>query len=325
MTEPFDIHTDNIFNPDKSGPAVTTVGTFDGVHLGHRKILGELSSGSGQEMIRTVVTFEPHPQNMMRKRPGIVPIITDTEQKVRLLRREGVDRVLILKFTEELAKLSAEDFLKQILLGKLNSKKLVVGFNHAFGEGRKGTCEFLRSVKEKYGFELKVVEPHFVGEETVSSSKIRNALMSGEIEKTNAFLGRPYCLRGIVIPGEGRGRQLNFPTANIEPIPKHRLIPKYGVYAAAVRHNHTVYPGMLNIGVKPTFGGKDLSIEIHLIGFSGELYGEVITLQFLQYLRSERKFDNSDELTQQLTKDKEDSLQAYHHHKSEDLQVEKFC
>lgn len=307
-----EIHADEIFNAGKSGPAVTTVGTFDGVHLGHREILKQLCAGSSGDSVRTVVTFEPHPQNVMMRRPGKISVLTETREKVQLLRFAGVDRVLILRFTEELAKLPAEEFLTEIILNRLNSKRLIVGYNHAFGAGRKGNSDFLHRVKDQYGFELVVVGPHYMDRETVSSSKIRQSLEEGNIEKANRFLGRPYNIVGQVIAGKGRGQGLGFPTANLKLNHPVKLIPKRGVYAAAVRVKGSLFPAMLNIGTRPTFNETEISIEAHVIKYKGDLYNDSLNLLFLSRLRDEKRYANPEDLRNQLKQDQEKSLQIYH-------------
>lgn len=325
MSDLIQLYADEIFEPAKSGPAVTTVGTYDGVHLGHQKILERLNRGGSEGLVKTVVTFEPHPQNVMRKRPGLVPIISGVQQKMRLLRAANVDRVLILRFTRELAQLSAEGFLTRILLDRLKTRKLVVGYNHAFGEGRKGTIDYLNEVKEQFGFNLEVVGPYIIDGENVSSSKIRHALEEGDVEKARRFLGRPYCLSGTVVSGEGRGRKLRFPTANLEPVPKNRVIPKVGVYAVAVELDKEVYPGMMNVGTRPTFGKGDMTVEVHLSNFNGDLYGKRINTQILKRLREETRYDSVQDLIDQLDKDHENSLQVFRTQDTKDLQPDKFC
>jgi riboflavin kinase/FMN adenylyltransferase len=222
-----------------------------------------------------------------------------------------VDRVYILYFTEELAKVRAEDFLREILLEKLNSTKLVVGYNHAFGNKREGNSDFLTQIQPKYGFELEVVGPHYVGKEAVSSTKVRMALGEGEVDRTSQYLGRPYFLSGSVVPGRGLGRELTFPTANLELVYPCKLIPRIGVYAVAVGFGDQVYPGMLNIGTRPTFGEGEVTIEVHLINFAGELYGKVLGMLFLSRLRDELHFDSAETLVDQIKLDREESLRAF--------------
>ncbi len=311
MPEPIEVFTDRILNPTKSGEAITTIGTFDGVHLGHQEILHRLAANGGEKRVRTVVTFEPHPQNIMRKRHGLLPTISNPEEKIRLLKLGGVDRVLILRFTDQLANVSAERFLEAILLKKLNSTKLIIGYNHSFGKNREGTREFLEKVQPKYGFELEVVGPHYIQGETVSSTKIRRALGEGDITKANTLLGRPYFLTGTVVPGRAMGRKLSFPTANIQLTYEGKLIPKFGVYTVAVGIANEVYPGMLNIGTRPTFGEGNVTIEVHLINFEGDIYDKSINLIFLERLRGEQRFETPEDLIEQIKKDQIESERIY--------------
>jgi riboflavin kinase/FMN adenylyltransferase len=309
-SDAIEVYADYNFNPDRSGSAITTVGTYDGVHSGHQEILQRMMEG-GNDRVRTVVSFEPHPQTITINRPGVMPTLSNTPEKIRLLRNYGMDRVYILYFTDALAKVRAEDFLKDILLDKLNSSKLVVGYNHAFGNKREGNSDFLRQIQSKYGYDLEVVGPHYVGEEAVSSTKIRKALGVGDVDKANQFLGRPYFLSGSVVPGRGVGRELTFPTANLELVHPEKLIPKVGVYTVAVGFGDQVYPGMLNIGTRPTFGEGDVTIEVHLINFAGELYGKVLGMLFLARLRDEEHFESAEALIAQIKIDREESLRIF--------------
>ncbi len=305
------VFADEIFRGDKSSPAVVTVGTFDGVHLGHQEILRRLCAESSRDCLRTVVTFEPHPQSVMRHRPGVMPILSNTPEKIRLLRVCGVDRVFILKFDDALAELSAEEFLTGILLKELKAVKLVVGYNHSFGKDRRGDSRFLESVKEKYGFDLEIVGPHSVNGETVSSTRIRKSLDAGDVGKAARMLGRPYNLSGTVVPGRGVGRELQFPTANLKLLYPEKLIPKVGVYAVAVRVGKEILPGMLNIGTRPTFGAGEVTIEVHLIDFEGELYDRIVTLLFLERLRDEARFETPRDLVAQMERDRQRSLEVF--------------
>jgi riboflavin kinase/FMN adenylyltransferase len=240
-----------------------------------------------------------------------MPSLSSTPEKIRLLQSHGIDRVYVLKFDTALANLSAEEFLTEILLNRLRSVRLVVGYNHSFGKDRQGNSEFLERIKSKYGFDVKVVGPYHVNGDSVSSSKIRKSLDAGDVERAARFLGRPYDLCGTVIPGRGVGKELHFPTANLQLVYPERLIPKVGVYAVAVRLDHKTFPGMLNIGMRPTFGTGDVTIEVHLIDFDDDLYDEIITLLFLKHLRDEEKFKSPEALIRQLEKDREESLNIF--------------
>jgi len=322
MSNLVQVFTDEIVNAAKTGPSITTVGTFDGVHLGHQEILRSLAASDDGNCVRTVVTFEPHPQSVKLNRPGVMPSLSSTPEKIRLLKVCGADRIFILKFDEQLSSVSAETFLKEILLKKLNTKKLIVGYNHSFGKDRKGNIEYLQSVKDELGFELEVVGPHYVSDEIVSSTKIRKALDAGNIDRATLLLGRFYNLSGTVVKGRGVGRELKVPTANLRLIYSEKLIPKVGVYAAAVRCGSKVYPGMLNIGTRPTFGAGEVTIEVHLIDYEGDLYDQIITLLFLKRLRDEIRFANKETLITKMHQDKEDTLEIFSRFPESTFQVD---
>jgi riboflavin kinase/FMN adenylyltransferase len=305
------VHADEICIPPAIGPAIVTVGTFDGVHRGHQEILQRMNSAAQNGEVRTVVTFEPHPQSVLRRDGHSVPILTDGREKIRLLCAEGISRTYILQFDQNLALLSAEDFVQEILLKRLQTSRLVIGYNHSFGHNREGDFEFLEKHKQRYGFDLEVVGPFYIQGEVVSSSKIRRALQEGDVSKAMLYLGRPYALPGTVVRGAGRGQKLGVPTANIKPLNSSKLIPRIGVYAVEVKSDRSRHPGMLAIGVRPTFNESELTIEVHLINFEGDLYGQSLEVCFLKRLRDEVRYAQVDELKAQMTQDREASLRAY--------------
>ncbi|RJP81228.1 MAG: bifunctional riboflavin kinase/FAD synthetase [Candidatus Zixiibacteriota bacterium] len=305
------MHADAFCGPRTSGPAVVTVGTFDGVHRGHQEILRTLDDLSGETMVRTVVTFDPHPQSVIRRDGRGVPLLTETREKIRLLCLYGVDRLLVLHFDRELAALSAEDFLQEILLKRLQAAALVIGYNHNFGRNREGSPEFLEQNRERFGYLLSVVGPHYVDGEPVSSTRIRRALETGDVARAHHFLGRPYALSGTVVAGNGRGRALQFPTANLKVCHPDKLVPPLGIYAVEAAVGEEVWPGMMSIGTRPTFGGGEVILEVHLIGFSGDIYGRTVEVRFLKKLRDEERYAGVEELVEQITRDQEASLEAY--------------
>ncbi len=319
MPVPIKVHTDEICGTHHSGPAVVTVGTFDGVHVGHRAILQRLDAAAQGEQMRTVVTFDPHPQAVIRREGKSISVLSDAHEKTELLCAYGVDRTYTLVFDHHLAQLSAEEFVQEILLNRLHTSRLVVGYNHSFGRNREGNFEFLEKNLGRFGFELEVVGPYYLQGEIVSSTKIRRLLEAGDIEKANLFLGRPYALAGKVVAGAGRGRSLGFPTANLESTSREKLIPHMGVYAVAVRHENQLHPGMLSIGVRPTFGSGAATIEVHLINFDNDLYGQVLQVHFLARLRDEERYRNAQELQRQMSKDREKSLQVFQKYNSSNL------
>jgi riboflavin kinase / FMN adenylyltransferase len=303
------IYTDEHCRPDTNGPAAVTVGTFDGVHRGHQEILKALSATP--DLVRTVVTFEPHPQSVIRRGGDVIPLLTTIEEKRRFLCHYDVDRVFIMQFDQALAQLSAEQFMQDILLKKLQAVRLVIGYNHSFGRGREGNIEYLQANKDRFGYDMEVVGPFYLNGAIISSTKIRHALAAGDVETAGRSLGRPYELSGKVVTGIGRGHEIGFPTANLEPNHPDKLIPAIAVYAVAVELKGQTYPGMLGIGTRPTFGGGARTIEVHLIGFSDDLYGQTIGLHFLKKLRNEERYPGIEALQEQMGRDRENSLAVY--------------
>jgi len=281
---------------------VLTVGNFDGVHLGHRGIfqrVKDLARGLGGESL--VLTFDPHPIRVLFPGNG-PPLITLHEQKVQLIDSAGIDVLIVVPFTREFAQLTAEDFVERILHEKIGARALVVGPDYRFGRGRKGDISFLTTMGKKFNFEVHVVPDLMVDGEEVSSSAIRNFVTSGEIEKARRMLGRDYQVTGWVVRGRDRGgRLLGFPTANLVLI--EELTPKPGVYATEVWVDGRRYQGATNIGYNPTFGNGVLSVETHLIDFSGDLYGKSLQVRFIKRLRDEKAFSGPAELAAQIRRD----------------------
>ena len=270
-----------------------------------------MNSAAQKSEVRTVVTFEPHPQSVIRREGRSVAILTETPEKIRLLCAGGISRTYILQFDQHLAGISAEDFVQEILLKRLQTTRLVVGYNHSFGHNREGNFEFLEKNRARFGFDLEVVGPYYLGGEIVSSTKIRRALEAGEAELALLYLGRPYALSGKVVRGAGRGRSMDVPTANLQVRNPAKLVPKIGVYAVQVAFESAAYPGMLSIGTRPTFHEDRLTVEVHLIGFQGDLYDQTLEVRFLKWLRGEERYAGAQELKKQMNLDREASLTAY--------------
>ncbi|HIC85769.1 MAG TPA: bifunctional riboflavin kinase/FAD synthetase [Desulfobacterales bacterium] len=281
---------------------VLTIGNFDGVHKGHialfDKVKERASALGGQSV---VMTFDPHPMKVMNPQGG-PPLITPTEQKLRLIEEAGVNIIFCLTFTKEFAKIKAHEFVKELLVGKIGVKEVVVGYDYTFGHHREGNIELLKNLGEKHGFLVHVIGPVEVEGRLVSSTSIRNLVREGKLEEAEPLLGRHYEVCGTVVKGKNRGgRLLGFPTANLELVDE--LVPKEGVYAVEVVVNGNSYLGVTNIGHNPTFGNGALSVETHLLDFSGDLVGKTIRIKFVRRLRDEKRFERIEALAAQIAKD----------------------
>jgi len=286
---------------------VVTIGTFDGVHLGHREVISELkriSALSGGDSV--VFTFDPHPRIVIAPQEDTLRLLTTKKEKINLMEKIGVDHLVIYPFTSEFSKLSYNDFVKNILVGKMNIASLVVGYDHRFGQGRKGDFNSLELLSNKLNFKVEQLSELLVDNKVVSSTKIRLALEAGEIPKANHFLGYRYQLSGKVIEGKQLGRKLGFPTANIESLDDHKLVPRDGVYAVFVKTEGEIFKGMLNIGIRPTvnYNADHKSIEVHIFDFESDIYNSEITIYFVSKIRNEQKFDGIVELHEQLVQDR---------------------
>lgn len=285
---------------------VLTIGTFDGVHIGHQKIIDRLNQEAeaiGGESV--LFTFYPHPRMVLYPESHGLKLIQTQVEKIDKLRRYGLNNVIVYPFTKEFSRLSAIEFVRDYLVNQLRVKKLVIGYDHQFGKNREGNIEFLREISDTYGFELIEISAEEIDEVNVSSTKIRNAIKDGEMSLAAKFLGEPFELHGKVVYGESKGKELGFPTANIQIESNMKLIPRTGVYAVNVFvSDRGVYEGMLNIGAKPTFHEDgEISIEVHLFDFNETIYGDYLTVQFLSRIRDEQKFDSVESLIQQLHED----------------------
>jgi len=289
--------------------SVITVGTFDGLHRGHQAIIEELKKDAqARQASTTVVTFDPHPQIVLQ-RPDRSPvqILTTTAEKIALLQLQNVDRLFVIPFTLDFSRTASEIFVREMLLQRAGMQSMVIGHDHGFGKNREGDFATLQRLGSELGFAVREIPPFELSGVVVSSTKIREALLQGEVENAAAYLGRPYSLQGVVEHGEERGRLLGFPTANLRPTDAHKLIPAHGVYAVWVNveaGGPTKYPGMMNIGMRPTFGKLARTLEVHLLDFSGDLYGATLQVHFAARLRDEQKFDSPQALSAQLQRDK---------------------
>ncbi len=284
---------------------VLTIGTFDGVHLGHQKIIDQLNDEAkkiGGESV--LFTFYPHPRMVLYPESHGLRLIQTQVEKVDKLRRMGLQNVIIHPFTKEFSRLSAIEFVRDFLVNQLNVKKLVIGYDHQFGKNREGSIDFLLEVCDTYGFEVIEIAAQEIDDVNVSSTKIRNAIKSGDIETANSFLGEPFLVNGIVEEGSALGRELGYPTANINIQSEIKLIPGNGVYAVKVEVEGSWHLGMMNIGIRPTIDVDSFAkIEVHLFDFNDNLYGKSLTVQLLSRCRDEIKFNSLEELKNQLKKD----------------------
>jgi riboflavin kinase/FMN adenylyltransferase len=298
-----EIGWDAITHDDRS---VVTVGTFDGVHRGHQAIIEYLRRRADErEGPSTLVSFDPHPRAVVHGED--VPLLTTVTERADLLADLGLDRFVVVPFSDDFAQLSPEAYVEKVLVDRIGVQEITVGYDHRFGKDRAGDVERLQELGREHDFAVDVIPPQEVDHDIVSSSTIRELLRDeGAVEAANERLGRPYRLEGVVSRGEGRGRELGYPTANLALSDSRKLVPKRGVYATlATLPDGRRRSGMMNIGRRPTFDGMDVTVEVHLLDYEGDLYGETLSVQFLQRLRAEQKFDSPDALAAQLSEDEE--------------------
>ncbi|WP_128545201.1 bifunctional riboflavin kinase/FAD synthetase [Larkinella soli] len=284
--------------------AVVTSGTFDGVHLGHQKIISRLTEIARIHGGETVVlTFWPHPRTVVSNDSRDLRLLSTIEEKTELLEAAGVDNLVIIPFTRSFSELSSEEFIQQILVERIGTKKLVIGYDHHFGRNREGSFDYLKQHAHQYGFEIEEIPRQDVDAVGVSSSKIRTALLEGNLATATRFLGRPYSLTGTIVKGQQLGRTIGYPTANIQVDDPNKLIPSNGIYAAEVIYQGRLLGGAMSIGTRPTVGGTHRTIEVFIFDFDQEIYGEHLTVRFIEYLRPELKFDGLPALVAQMDLD----------------------
>ncbi len=284
--------------------AAVTTGTFDGVHLGHKKILARLNNSAKAIQGESVLlTFFPHPRMVLQPEIELKLLNTQAE-KIELLRKTGLNHLIIHPFTKEFSRTTSLDFVRNILVEQVGAKKLVIGYDHHFGRNREGSFEHLKEYGPLYGFEVEEIPAQEVDDKTVSSTKIRRALAEGNMEQANEYLTYIFSLHGKIVKGEQNGHKMGYPTANLAVSENYKLIPGNGVYVIeADTESGSIYKGMCNIGERPTFNGKSRSIEAHLFNFKGNLYDEEMEFRFLHKLRDEQKFTHVETLTNQLKED----------------------
>lgn len=287
---------------------IVTIGTFDGVHLGHQAIFSKMKEEAKKTGGETVViTFFPHPRLVLYQDSVNLKFINTREKKIERLEKIDIDHLIIIPFTKEFAQNSSEQFVTDYVVKYVHPDKVIIGYDHHFGKNREGNIQLLESLKHKFGYEVKEVPPFYVGGLPVSSTRIRNLLHTGNVKEANRMLGYEYAITGSVVRGNAIGHKIGFPTANLEIPNEYKLIAANGVYACRVLIGDRLFKGMSNIGVRPTIDHGDLTIEVNIFNFDEDIYGRKITIQFVDRLRDEKKFENLEALKAQLAKDKKHS------------------
>lgn len=289
-----------------SNPVLTT-GTFDGVHVGHRKIIDQLNQTASKIDGESVLfTFHPHPRLVLFPENNNLKLLNTQPEKIRLLEKAGLQHLIVHPFTKGFSRLTALEYVRDVLVNQIGVKELVIGYDHHFGRNREGSFEELKKFSETYGFKVQEIPPQDIDNVKVSSTKIRKALLEGNVEQAAEFLCAPYPLSGTIVSGDGIGRKLGFPTANIQLQEKTKLIPQRGVYAVVVTIEEKKFKGMLNIGTRPTVSNQEKeTIELNILNFDGDLYGKYLTVHLIRKIRDEKKFASMGELKEQLLLDKE--------------------
>lgn len=284
--------------------SVVTIGTFDGVHLGHKKIISRLTALSedisGESII---ITFHPHPRLVINPQDTSLRLLNTVDEKIALLEKSGIHNVVIVPFSRDFSEQPAEDYISKFLVHNFNPSIIVIGYDHKFGKNRTGDYHLLESMKGTLNFELEEITKETLDDIDISSTKIRTSLQSGDVALANELLGYNYTLSGTVVRGFQRGRELGYPTANVMVNDDFKLIPSTGIYAVKVHVRGTIYSGMLSIGYNPTFEGKAQTVEVHILDFNVDIYGDNITIEMIQYMRGEEKFATIDELILAIKKD----------------------
>ena len=296
--------------------SVITVGTFDGVHAGHRAIIDTVAEKARKREARSVlVTFDPHPRDIINPGDAGIKLLTTLPERSEILEELGIDTMVVIPFDRDFSLLSSEEFIRDIIYKKVGVSEFVIGYDHQFGRNREGTIETIERLGKELGFDSYVVSKREVGEKTVSSTAIRNAISEdGNVEEAANFLQRPYRLNGTVVHGDKRGKEIGFPTANIKPEHSRKIIPKDGVYAVRVRINGDWYDGMMNIGTRPTFDGKIRTLEVNLFNFDQNIYGKEVQVRFYNRIRDEKKFEGKEELVNQLEQDQKEAKELLSSH-----------
>lgn len=297
----------NAFKGEKQ--TVVTIGTFDGVHAGHQKIIKRLVDAAKIENLESVIfTFFPHPRMVLQKESGL-KLINTIEERTEILEKTGIDHLVIHPFTQQFSRLTAQEFVRDILVNRLKAKKVIIGYDHRFGRNRTADINTLKKFGEEYGFDVEEITKQEVDQVAVSSTKIRNALLDGRVEQANNYLQTPFSLEGTVVKGRGLGKEFNYPTANLSIKEDYKLIPKNGVYVVRSFINGKRYFGMMNIGNNPTVGGEEQTIETYFFNLDEDLYGQELHLEMLVRIRDEKKFNSIEALKIAMRQDEAFSRQ----------------
>ena len=300
----------NLFEIKLSKATIATIGTFDGIHIGHQKILNSLARFARENSLKSVViTFDPHPRKIINKKNSI-GLINTIEEKKEKLKTLGIDYLIVQKFDEKFSETEANKFV-EILKNNINIEKLIVGYDHRFGKNRNADINDLKKYGKELNFEVIEIDALEIEEVNISSTKIRSAIKDGNIRQANSYLGYNFFLGGEVVKGHSRGKELGFPTANLK-IDKDKIIPKNGVYLVKSKIDHQDVYGMMNIGYNPTFNNKSKKIETHFFNLNKNLYGKIIKIELLEYIREEKRFETVDDLIQRLKLDREKCLKLIH-------------
>lgn len=284
--------------------SVITIGTFDGVHLGHQRLIERIKSLSkltGGENI--IITFHPHPRVVIHPEDKTLRLLNTVEEKIGLLEKYGVDNVVLVPFSRDFSEQTAESYISSFLVRSFQPRYIVIGYNHRFGKDRAGDYLLLEKMKQKFGYEMEEINKEALDDIDISSTRIREALLLGDVKLANELLGHSYTLSGTVVKGLQNGRKLGFPTANIQIHDELKLIPKTGIYAVRVIHGGIQYTGMLSIGYNPTFEGEKQTIEVNILDFNNDIYGEHLTIELVAFIRDEKKFESIELLVEAIRKD----------------------
>lgn len=299
---------ESIINP------VLTIGTFDGVHVGHQKIIKKINKEAEKNNGQSVLlTFYPHPRIVLNPENHGLSLIQTQEEKLEKLEHFGLDNVIVIPFTPAFSNLSAEEFVIKFLVEKLKVNTIIIGYDHQFGKNREGGVNFLNTISTKYNFNVIEIPAQEINDVNISSTRIRKAIENGEIEIANKYLGEPFSLNGKIIKGKQLGRTIGYPTANIELLSSLKIIPKKGVYLVKIKINQIEYSGMMNIGTRPTVSNSnDVSIEVNIFNFNNDIYGEEVEVSILKKIRDEKKFDSIEKLKNQLKEDEQNCIHISH-------------